>query len=838
MLRAEQPSGLKPARAPNNFSLRSSPPTSDGSISSRWRRNRSSINPLAQAQQPDTNPTPALPSTSAHKIERTPSRMSLFNLFSKPKVEKARGHTEVGLAVPMGPQEPPKPAPLTKTTSATRLNSDASTISTPRSRSSVVLKSPSQNTPTPRHRSLHWEPPPLFQAYPQAIKYATVQACTSSPDVLLRTQSQRRQYNLLRERMDSHRDLSATLESVPESKKLEKAHKRLISNSILNPSTPELTNKIYVLVTAGFVLQYAGDGTFDRAPEKVLQLGKESAAFASDAIPGRHWVLQISQSAKEDGTVSMAPKTSLLSKFRLQNSVARKAASSFLLVLDSAEEMDSWLTAVRREIDSLGGMKARDEPEASATTATATVPSLQQKTSHRFLVQRDPHRISRVSPVDSPLQSQTDSPQIFASDWEEEKSEKSKTESRTSESDSASLRSSRYTSMRKSIEAPSVATTVASTEQFQLDQLRERSRYSYISNATSASGTQTRNTSRNSSPTPNSPLKEGFTPVEAEPLRSATSLRSFHMNPSNANTAWRRSMQPLPITTEDSSLSSSLPSAQTHRHSVYVPTSPASRRAEYDSNRSVSSTYNRPTSIRFDHSPPKSVPGLRSASAPPSRNSTISPPPRDPAPPPGRPQSTFGPPSNGTSSVPARRASGQKPFMRPIPVRPQISDGSIVVPRRFSSLGPAPIPLGIVVNRSVTAPVRPTGGSSPVSRQTKPTPPPQQLRRPISMQIRSDHAPFLSSSRPTTNTAASPARVISSTPSFVPGRRASNVPDLRQPPSNPLLREQHRQSQQEQQEQRITPRRSMPVIVFPPPAPPPNMPLPPPPPVSAHAVAV
>ncbi|KAF2197546.1 hypothetical protein GQ43DRAFT_380751, partial [Delitschia confertaspora ATCC 74209] len=330
----DKSSSLESGRNPINFSHTLNPSSSSASSSSsssskdvsapsRWRRNRASVNPLAQLPQADLAIN-RFPKKSVPKLERTPSKVSLFNLFSKPKVEKARGHIEVGLA-----------------------------------------------------------------------------------------------RRLLREKMDSHRDLTMTLETVPEAKKLEKSHKRLTSNSVLNLQTPELTSKIYAIVTSGFVLQYAGEGPSDRLPEKVLQLGKESAAFASDAIPGKHWVLQISQSVKEDGTVSMAPKTSFLSRLRFQNTVVKKAATSLLLVLENAEEMDSWLTVVRKEIDSLGGMKARDEPQAKNSTESESAARSRslENTSHRFLVQRDPHRISKLSPIDTPLQSQMSSPQIITSSW-------------------------------------------------------------------------------------------------------------------------------------------------------------------------------------------------------------------------------------------------------------------------------------------------------------------------------------------------------------------------------------------------------------------------------------
>jgi hypothetical protein len=817
-------------------SLRNRNVTNDTPTTSRWRRNRSSANLLDQVAQPE--PTPSNPATSKPlpKLERTPSKMSLFNLFSRPKVEKARGHTEVGLAVPMEPQQPPKQAPVAAPKSSLRLNPPPPVQQLQRSRSSQMLRPMSlRPTTTKPPSSSSWDPPPLFQAYPQSIKHATVQSCVFSPDVLLRTQSQRKQYDLLRERMDSHRDLSSTLDNNAETRKLEKTHKRLISNSTFHPASPQLTNKIYVLVTSGYVLQYSGDGAFDRLPEKVLKLGRESAAFACDLIPGKHWVLQISQSANEDGTVAIGPKNSILSRLRLQSASTRKTATSFLLVLESAEEMDSWMTTVRKEIDNLGGMKSREETirESSSIEESSSEKQSQESSdsSQRYRGQRDPTRITKVIPVDSPMQGQYDSPKIVASDWEGDRSERP-----VSIADSSSVHSSRYSSKRKSLETSSIATTAISYDQVQLDQLRERSRFSYMSNTT----TGTKNTSRNSSPAPNSPLKEGFAPADAEPLRSATSLRSFHMNPNSATATRRRSMQPLPVTNEDASVSAPSTSVTSQRHSIYGPTSPTLKQPEpkLDVPTSASPTpqlapllCNPTNNARYSAQHPVRH-SARSSSAPPARYGAISPPPQEPAPPPGRPQSTIGALGPASAMRSSRRLSQTpKPFLRPLPVRPQAqhAEGSVVVPRRYSSLAPAPapIPLGIVINRSVTTPARPPSAQSAASPHLDSAKVPassQPLRRPTSVQIRSDPAPFLSSSRPT--------RAVSNTPSFVPGKRMSTTPHLYSSPSIPALRQQAAQ-------RGVTPRRSMPVIGLPPPAPPPNMPLPPPPPVAApRAVAV
>jgi hypothetical protein len=845
----------------------------DNFSTSRWRRNRSNANLVEQ----NLHATPSAANMDSLKpppvLERKNSnRMSLFNLFSKPKVEKARGHIEAGLAVPMQNQERSRPASPPK--SALRQNPPPQAQQVHRMRSSHLLRPKSMRPPSiARHPGDDWEPPPLFQAYPQSVKYATVQACVYSPDALIRTQSQRRQAETMRERMDSHRDLATTLETGSEQRKLEKTNKRL--DSILH-STPQLTNKIYILVTSGHVLQYSGDGPFNRLPEKVLRLGKDSAAFASDLIPGKHWVLQILQSANEDGTVGEVPKHSLLHRLRI-GAPARRDASSYLLVMESAEEMESWMTTVRKEIEYLGGKKTSSESSRNS----ASIDGFQEKTSTESPYQRPPFkressRLSMTAPVDSPLQSQySDAPRTVTFDGENDRTEKA-----ASMVDTTSIQSSRQSLHRQSVEASSVTTSRDSNEQMQLDQLRERARCPYMSTATTVSGAGSRNTSRDTSPASSSPIKEALTPADSEPRRSETSLRSFHMHPGNSSTR-RRSMQPLPVTNEDMSASAQI--ARTpKRHSIYGPTSPTTSepRRKLEAGTPLSDPISLNPAFSFapaNNAQPrasiqseKTLPArymLRSSSAPPGNMlAAMSPPPQQPlpTPPTQRPQSTvIGSLSNAAATLPKpaerRMSATPKPFLRSFPVRPQGQnvDGSIVVPRRASLASgnkPARLPLGVVVSRSVTEPARlsPTVASSVAqpcqkgSPQSHPNVQPAgySLRRPTSVQIRSDPAPFLSSSRPIRVVSSAPSfvpgnRTFSGTSSIVPGKGASAAPapttPLAKSPSIPVLRGF---GQQLAPPKNLAPRRSMPVMGLPPPAPPPNMPLPPPPVGAPRAVAV
>lgn len=849
--------------APNdNHSLRNLAPQSSNS---RWRFTRSTANLRETASLSVSGPS----SGQSIKLSRAPSKLSLFNLFSRPKVEKARGHTEVGLAVPMRPQTPPKPTVPPK--SALRQNPSPSAQQSIRSRSSLMFRPTSMKPPPPDNETGIWEPPPLFQAFPQSVKHATLQACAFPPEVLMRTQSQRRQAELIREKIDTARDLSVIEENSTETKKLEKSHKRLISNSVLNPPAPELVDKIYILVTAGYVLQYAGHGPFDRAPEKVLKLGKDSAAFACDLIPGKHWVLQISSHAHDDGTIEMGPKSSLLSRLRTQNAIGRKAATSFLLVLESAEEMDAWMTTVRKEIENNGGPRAKDDSTRASSSIDGSSGKQSIETSHRYLVQRDPNVITKMAPVvDSPHSSYHAIPlKVSTSDWEGDRTERT-----PSVASSYRDHSSRRSITRQSAELSSVSSTPISQDQMQLDQLRGRSRFSYMSTATSASGTGTRNTSRDPSPTPQSPLKEVSSPVwETEPYRP---FRSLHSNPSNDTGSRRRSVQPLPITTEDNTTSVEVPTLQ-QRHSSYGPTSPtfhelakaepevippvvveaapapppptpfvaakgltahiaSQARSADDGNTPSVGNQREDSPVRFNSGSYGAL----------SRERTLSPPPRDSAPPPPRmayrqslSQSatyTQNPsplaPFKSNPGRQSRISATPKPFLRPFPVRPQAQHATSTNPvqRRASAMpSTSPSLSTLAANRSVTAPPRSPSAGAGISPSAHTSPlhslQAQTLRRPTSVQVRADPAPFLSSIRPSI--------AISSTPSFVPGTGRKSPPATRvlhSSPSTGALR-QEASLQAPTPAKHLMQRKSMPAMGLPPPAPPPDMPLPAPPPI-------
>ncbi|KAF8251329.1 hypothetical protein K440DRAFT_614420 [Wilcoxina mikolae CBS 423.85] len=182
---------------------------------------------------------------------------------------------------------------------------------------------------------------PLCVAYVQAIKTSSLPACTLSSEKILR-------------------------QEVARGKALGTASKRgrTLHRHHISTKSADLdwTKKLFVLVP-GILLQYSGDGMDDRLPEKVLELTATSLAFASDAIPGRPWVLQVYRSAGVDGGFLPERKNAFIAKVTFRGGM-RNSASALLLVFECAEEMDSWMVILRAEATRLGGgVKRKASPK-------------------------------------------------------------------------------------------------------------------------------------------------------------------------------------------------------------------------------------------------------------------------------------------------------------------------------------------------------------------------------------------------------------------------------------------------------------------------------------------
>ncbi|KAL8996212.1 MAG: hypothetical protein Q9169_004234 [Polycauliona sp. 2 TL-2023] len=345
------------------------------------------------------------------------------------------------------PEEPIKQQPLTT------------------KRSKSFRRDPSSAKPIP------WDPPPLFQAYPQAIKHTTVAAPAMSADAILRYQSDKKRRT---KKKDTTRDPEKGDIMNPDEDKT-------TDDSENHPQLGQWSPKIYLLVTSGYFLQYAGEGDFDRLPEKIMPIGKESAAFASDAVPGKHWVLQVSHSSDENGTPRIENSWSFFKKFGMGGDMRRCSASNFLLVLDSPKDLDSWLGVVRKEIESWGGARYHHVATARPSDEEAAL-VLQQTSSRLYKVKRDPNQFSN----------------------EAQEASNSSGEATADDVPSLSGRKFSTTTQHSTHYSPSTSNETTSTDQNHLDRLRTSPRTSYNS-----PGAKTHSTSRESSPVP-SPAKPLF----------------------------------------------------------------------------------------------------------------------------------------------------------------------------------------------------------------------------------------------------------------------------------------------------------------------------------------
>ncbi|KAJ9650175.1 hypothetical protein H2198_010511 [Neophaeococcomyces mojaviensis] len=190
------------------------------------------------------------------------------------------------------------------------------------------------------------DPPPLAQAYGQAILHASLEAPVSFAG-----KSRSRRASLSSKDMGSTNALEASIE-------VKRSHRRTESGE----SVCSVKEKTFFLTGGPYIMQYDGDAGGDALPEKILALDKDSVAFASDVVPGRHWVLQVS---RRRGSGSSPQKAQSLrptwSRLTLRSAENRRAVDTLLLVFNDSEELHTWLFAIRKEIEDLGGMEYRPD---------------------------------------------------------------------------------------------------------------------------------------------------------------------------------------------------------------------------------------------------------------------------------------------------------------------------------------------------------------------------------------------------------------------------------------------------------------------------------------------
>jgi len=137
-----------------------------------------------------------------------------------------------------------------------------------------INRARSQQQKVRRRTDPAWDPPPLFQAYPQSLKHAILDASCLSTDVILRKSS----YRDARSPDDSARAELVDTQSVgailKKAKEGSNKHARKLSASI---NSSGWTTHFFVLLDSGYLMQYAGSGPDDRLPEKMM-LGEGQGA--------------------------------------------------------------------------------------------------------------------------------------------------------------------------------------------------------------------------------------------------------------------------------------------------------------------------------------------------------------------------------------------------------------------------------------------------------------------------------------------------------------------------------------------------------------------------------
>lgn len=137
-------------------------------------------------------------------------------------------------------------------------------------------------------------------------------------------------------------------------------HRRRMSRS--NSEGYNLVSKVFVLTDDGCILQYRSDGASNRAPERILELGPQSIAVASDAIPGKHWVLSaVCDGRRETPQANLTLRPSRSRLFLRHAPEVKRHVRDLLLVFANDSIFNQWLICVRKEIEALGGLEYRPD---------------------------------------------------------------------------------------------------------------------------------------------------------------------------------------------------------------------------------------------------------------------------------------------------------------------------------------------------------------------------------------------------------------------------------------------------------------------------------------------
>lgn len=365
---------------------------------------------------PPLAPLSMEPVDQVHSPRQQRGFFSLFSRFGVKNRSLSRINTKSGdfprseasgsvPGTPVTPMAPTTPHPHVK-----------HSLSLPAFTSQQIARNIDYVGQSPTYAASTWEHIPFWEGCTRSIRSGSLAATTLSMETILRRNQEQKEEGTRSRR----------------GRYLQRSHGSTKSVDL------DWTTKLFVLVE-GSLLQYAGDGTHDRVPEKGLQLTASSVVFASDVIPGRPWVLQVYQSAGPDGCLLPLPERrgSFISKITFKYTT-KSPVTSLLLVFDGAEEMDAWMGSIRAEAVRLGGGMTSEERETGDIEEEQTDDEYDGPHSRRYVIEQegDLHRHESFS------------------------------------DETASKRTSTTYYRRSSTEAGRSFTTVTSSDQTMLDQLR------------------------------------------------------------------------------------------------------------------------------------------------------------------------------------------------------------------------------------------------------------------------------------------------------------------------------------------------------------------------------
>lgn len=201
------------------------------------------------------------------------------------------------------------------------------------------------------------EPPPLSKAIRTALAQELLQVPSKAFETSLRRKSGRSRSSTKL----SSPSLPWSADRVPTLGSLEQAD---INSASLCP-------KLLLISEDSCILLYSITGSPDRLPEKVLQLEPSTIAVASDALPGRHWVLNIVRDARPSDNQRSFSLRGLRPRLLSRHSERKLHPQELYLIFETPFSFDRWLVTVRKEIEALGGLEYR--PDSRGLNGLLTV---------------------------------------------------------------------------------------------------------------------------------------------------------------------------------------------------------------------------------------------------------------------------------------------------------------------------------------------------------------------------------------------------------------------------------------------------------------------------------